>query len=146
VDTGRFPERVIRDAIPVCRANRVTREAEPYRATALRVEREAVTQKWHHLYRDFLAHRKSNRRSHLLTGLQLELRQSRLIGPPRHARQGTQAFLCETYAQFVTELIDADYPKFLNPGMGSIRGSVRGQTLPQKSLFDNNLAENEGRG
>lgn len=56
-------------------------------------------------------------------------------------------FHAETHrAQFVTELIDADYPKFLNLGMGSSMGSIRGQVLPQKTLFDNNLAESEGGG
>ena len=56
-------------------------------------------------------------------------------------------FHAETHrAQFVIELIDADYPKFLNSGVGSSMGSVRGQALPQKTLFDNDLAESEGGG
>jgi hypothetical protein len=49
-------------------------------------------------------------------------------------------------AQFVTELIDTDYPKFLNSGVGSSAGSIRGQVLAQTTLFDNNLAESEGEG
>lgn len=56
-------------------------------------------------------------------------------------------FHAETHrAQFVTELIDTDYPKFLNSGVGSSMGSIRGQAIPQKTLFDNDLAESEGGG
>lgn len=49
-------------------------------------------------------------------------------------------------AQFVTELIDTDYPKFLNSCVGSSAGSIRGQVLAQTTLFDNNLTESEGGG
>ena len=56
-------------------------------------------------------------------------------------------FHAETHpARFVAELIDADYPRFLNPGAGSSMGSLRGRVLTQKTLFDHNLAESEGGG
>ena len=56
-------------------------------------------------------------------------------------------FHAETHrARFVTELIDADYPKFLNLGVGSSMGSIRGQGFPRKTLFDNSLAEGGGGG
>ncbi|MEI9978215.1 MAG: hypothetical protein WDN23_04320 [Edaphobacter sp.] len=56
-------------------------------------------------------------------------------------------FHAETHrARFVAELIDADYPRFLNTGAGSSMGSLRGRVLVQKTLFDHNLAESEGGG
>lgn len=47
---------------------------------------------------------------------------------------------------FTTELIDADYPRFLNSDAGGSAGSVRGQVAQPKTLFDNDIAESVGKG
>lgn len=47
-------------------------------------------------------------------------------------------------AQFVSELIDADYPQLLNPDAGRSLGSLRGQTPVQNVLFDNRMAGSAG--
>jgi len=48
------------------------------------------------------------------------------------------------HAQFVTELIEADYPRFSNSSVGRSMGSFRGQVASQNMLFDNEIAESEG--
>ncbi len=48
--------------------------------------------------------------------------------------------------KFTTELIDADYPRFLNFHAGRSAGSVRGQVAQQKTLFDNDIEESVGKG
>jgi hypothetical protein len=48
------------------------------------------------------------------------------------------------HARFVTELIEADYPRFSNSSVGRTMGSFRGQVASQNMLFDNEMAESEG--
>jgi hypothetical protein len=48
-------------------------------------------------------------------------------------------------AELVTELFDADYPKLLGPGVGKSVGSVQGQEAVQNELFQNDLAQSEGK-
>jgi hypothetical protein len=40
-------------------------------------------------------------------------------------------------ARFITELVRADYPRLLTPGVGKSAGNFRGQMPLQSSLFDN---------
>lgn len=47
-------------------------------------------------------------------------------------------------ARFVTQLIDADYPRLLNSNAGSNVGSQGGQTTIQNTLFTNEIHESMG--
>ncbi len=49
-------------------------------------------------------------------------------------------------AQFITELVDADYPRLLSSDAGKTVGNIRGQVPPQKTLFDNDIPTSKGNG
>jgi hypothetical protein len=48
------------------------------------------------------------------------------------------------HARFVTELIDADYPRLLNSNAGSSVGNSQGQATMQNTLFTNEIHESVG--